>query len=103
MLILLALGAGAWRHATLRRILCALSDEGAISQRVLTLKLRALERDGLVLRRASADIPPRVDYRLSARGDRLLVEARRLLDWIRAERAGIEEARRAFDARAEEL
>lgn len=102
MLILLALGAGGWRHTTLRRILGALSIEGAISQRMLTLKLRALERDGFVLRRATHDVPPRVDYRLSGRGEALLGEAQRLLEWVKTEHAAIQAARRAFDARGED-
>ena len=99
MLILLALGAGGWRHATLRRILGALSIEGAISQRMLTLKLRALERDGFVLRRTTQDVPPKVDYRLSGRGEALLGEANRLLEWVKAECTAIREARHAFDSR----
>ena len=99
MLVLLALDAGTWRHATLRRIIGALSIEGAISQRMLTLKLRALERDGFVLRRASDEVPPRVDYRLTDRGHLLLQHARRLLDWVKTERDSIEAARASFDAR----
>ena len=99
MLLLLALDAGGWRHATLRRIVGALSIEGAISQRMLTLKLRALERDGFVLRRTTADVPPKVDYRLSARGQALLRHAVDLLDWLKQENEAIAAARAAFDAR----
>lgn len=54
-LILLVLATGEWRHAELRRTLAQLSAEQAISQRVLTLKLRTLERDGFVFRTISAD------------------------------------------------
>jgi DNA-binding HxlR family transcriptional regulator len=97
MLILLALEAGTWRHATLKRIIGALSAEGAISQRMLTLKLRALERDGFVARTVSDDVPPHVDYRLSESGRALLEEANRLLGWVRNALATIEAARRRFD------
>ena len=102
MLILLALGAGGWRHATLKRIIGALAIEGAISQRMLTLKLRALERDGFVRRRTSNDVPPRVDYWLSESGLALLGEANRLLAWVREQREAIEASRCSFDAQAAE-
>lgn len=98
MLILLALGSGAWRHATLRKIIGALSIEGSISQKMLTSKLRALERDGFVHRRTSPDVPPKVEYRLSSRGDALLEHASTLLEWLKRERVGIEATRASFDA-----
>lgn len=99
MLILLALGAGCWRQATLKRIIGALAIEGAISQRMLTLKLRALERDGFVVRSATEDVPPHVDYRLSDEGAALLGEAERLLEWIKSRRDAINAARATFDGR----
>lgn len=97
MLILLVLRTGTFRHALLRRVVGALGAEEGISQRVLTLKLRALERNGLVLRRASDDIPPRVDYQLTAGGAELVDEAQRLFDWIRGRTSEIQQARAAFD------
>ena len=96
-LILLVLGTGCWRHADLKRVLARLSAEQAISQRVLTLKLRALERDGLVARSVSGDVPPRVSYALTALGAGLLAEARRLIGWIEERSEAIQTARRAFD------
>lgn len=99
MLILLALEAGSWRHATLKKIIGALSIEGAISQRMLTMKLRALERDGFVIRDISDHVPPRVDYRLSTSGARLLAHASDLLAWLQSERAAIDDARYRYDAR----
>lgn len=96
-LILLVLATGQWRHAELRRTLAALSAERAISQRVLTLKLRTLERDGFVARSATADVPPRVSYALTALGRELHAEARRLIDWINAKAVTIRAARTAFD------
>ena len=99
-LILLVLGTGEWRHAELKRVLARLSAEQAISQRVLTLKLRTLERDGFVSRAISADVPPRVSYRLTAMGEGLLGEARGLIGWIQARSEDIRAARDAFDAEA---
>ncbi|MCA8889790.1 MAG: helix-turn-helix transcriptional regulator, partial [Parvularculaceae bacterium] len=92
-LILLILEAGATRHAALRRLINRLSSEGAISQRVLTAKLRALERDGFVIRSATHDIPPRVDYALSPLGAELVERIHGFIDWIRGNRDQIETAR----------
>ena len=100
-LILLVLGMGVWRHAELRRVLGRLGAEEKISQRVLTLKLRALERDGFVHRAASADVPPKVSYALTPLGAALHGEAWRLIGWVRDHTAAIEAARHAFDARGE--
>ncbi|MBA4354588.1 MAG: transcriptional regulator [Novosphingobium sp.] len=96
-LILLVLATGQWRHADLRRTLAQLSAEQAISQRVLTLKLRTLERDGFVVRAISDDVPPKVAYSLTALGHDLHAQARHLIDWINAREATIRRARAAFD------
>lgn len=96
MLILLTLGTGEWRHATLRRIVGTLSIEGAISQRMLTLKLRTMEQNGLVARTVSNEVPPRVSYRLTGLGAGLLGEASTLLRWVGEHRAAIVESRRNF-------
>ncbi|WP_245653669.1 winged helix-turn-helix transcriptional regulator [Novosphingobium rosa] len=98
-LILQVLMIGIWRHADLKRALAALSEEQAISQRVLTLKLRALERDGFVARHVTADVPPRVSYRLTALGVELAQEGRRMIDWVNTRSAAIIQARTAFDQR----
>lgn len=96
-LILLVLAIGTFRHAELQRALGRLGAEGKISQRVLTLKLRTMERDGLVIRSATPDVPPRVSYSLSPLGSGLLAQARALLGWIQSHRSAIEQARAAFD------
>lgn len=98
-LILQVLAIGEWRHADLKRALSALSAEQAISQRVLTLKLRALERDGFVLRRATHDVPPRVSYRLTPLGAELAHEGRRMIDWVNERSEAIIAARAGFDGR----
>lgn len=96
-LILLVLRIGRWRHADLRRVLGALGAEGRISQRVLTLKLRALERDGLVLRHVTADVPPHVSYELSETGRSLVGQVEGMIEWVHAHRAAIDAARAAFE------
>lgn len=98
-LILQVLMIGQWRHADLKRALSALSEEHAISQRVLTLKLRAMERDGFVLRQATSDVPPRVSYRLTPLGVDLAREGRRMIDWVNTRSTIILAARAEFDKR----
>jgi len=96
-LILLVLCHGEIRHADLKRTVARLSFEQAISQRVLTLKLRALERDGFVLRTVTGDIPPRTSYRLSQLGMSLASHARAMVAWINGQSAEILEARELYD------
>ena len=67
-LVMHLLNGGMLRHADLRRLICIVSAEHEISQRMLTLKLRILERDGLIERQTTADVPPRVEYRLTPLG-----------------------------------
>lgn len=102
-LILLVLATGACRHAELRRVLGGLSEEKAISQRMLTLKLRALERDGFVLRHATTHVPPQVSYELSQLGAALHSQAGTLIGWIEASSGAITDARSAFAASAQGL
>ncbi|MFD1327420.1 winged helix-turn-helix transcriptional regulator [Mycoplana ramosa] len=68
-----------------------------ISQRMLTLTLRHLERDGLVTRTMFATIPPRVDYALTPLGFKLLKPVSELVEWVRENSAEIEAAQRTFD------
>ncbi|WP_280415744.1 winged helix-turn-helix transcriptional regulator [Nocardia carnea] len=72
-----------------------------ISQRMLTLTLRHLERDGLVLRTVHPVVPPRVDYELTPLGRSLLTIIDPLVAWTREHQAEIVSARSAFDARPE--
>jgi DNA-binding HxlR family transcriptional regulator len=95
-LILLVLKIGCWRHAELRRVLGRLGSEGNISQRVLTLKLRALERDGIVSRTATNDVPSKVSYALTPLGTSLVSEAERLILWVHGHRNAIQDARAVF-------
>ncbi|MBF9235041.1 winged helix-turn-helix transcriptional regulator [Microvirga alba] len=89
--VVVQLGNGPKRFNELRRIV-----EG-ISQRMLTLTLRGLERDGLVTRTVYPTIPPRVDYALTGLGCSLLKTVRELGVWAIENRDEILEARRRFD------
>lgn len=70
-----------------------------VSQRMLTLTLRNLERDGLVTRTMEPTIPPRVDYELTELGQTLLTPVLALATWAQEHIASIERARRQFDER----
>lgn len=67
-----------------------------ISQRMLTLRLKKLEENGLVKRTVFATVPPRVDYELTPLGLTLIAPIRALLDWTLANRAAMAETRRAY-------
>jgi DNA-binding HxlR family transcriptional regulator len=92
ILVVGELGNGPKRFNVLRRAL------GSISQRMLTLTLRELERDGLVTRTVFPTSPPRVDYELTKLGRSLLEPVSALGSWAIKHRAGIQDARRRFDA-----
>ena len=94
VLVVATLGDGPKRFNELRKAL------GSISQRMLTLTLRALERDGLVTRTVFPTIPPRVDYELTKLGRSLLEPVSELGAWARRNRAAIVDARRKFDGAA---
>jgi DNA-binding HxlR family transcriptional regulator len=68
-----------------------------VSQRMLTLTLKSLERDGLVTRTVYPTNPPRVDYELTERGKTLIVPLHLLWTWAHTNRTAIEGARRGFD------
>lgn len=91
VLVVGVLGEGPKRFNELRRSL------GSISQRMLTLTLRALERDGLVTRTVFPTIPPRVDYALTKLGRSLLEPVSHLGAWARRNQPAIEAARQRFD------
>ena len=94
VLVVTTLGGGPKRFNELRRAL------GSISQRMLTLTLRALERDGLVTRTVFATVPPRVDYELTVLGRSLLTPVSELGQWALSNRPAIQKARARFDSSA---
>lgn len=69
-----------------------------ISQRMLTINLRGLERDGLVARTLFPTIPPRVDYELTEVGRTLLSPVMALVTWANANQENIKGARARYDA-----
>ena len=71
-----------------------------ISQRMLTLTLRHLERDGLITRTVHPVVPPRVDYELTVLGRSLLDAVQPLVSWSREHRPTIAHARADFDRHA---
>jgi DNA-binding HxlR family transcriptional regulator len=88
------LGGGPRRFSELKRTI-----EG-ISQRMLTLTLRGLERDGLVTRTVFPSVPPRVDYALTPLGATLLDPVTALAEWAQKNGEAIHAARARFDASA---
>ncbi len=70
-----------------------------VSQRMLTLTLRNLERDGLVTRTIYPEVPPRVEYDLTELGKTLQAPISRLWDWSAAHHDEIVEARIIYDGR----
>jgi len=73
-----------------------------VSQRMLTVTLRQLERDGLVTRKVYPVVPPRVEYSLTDLGCTLLSTIQSLVAWTEAHQAEIAAARAEYDARAAE-
>jgi DNA-binding HxlR family transcriptional regulator len=92
--VLALLGDGTRRFMDLRR-----SIEG-ISQRMLTVTLRNLERDGLIRRTVYPVVPPRVDYALTPLGRTLRDVIDALVTWAEKHTGDIRRARAAYDRRA---
>lgn len=74
---------------------------GGISQRMLTVTLRNLERDGLVTREIFAEVPPRVEYELTPRGQSLLPPTRALIAWLEETWPDIQISRAEYDSRTQ--
>ena len=68
-----------------------------ITQRMLTLTLRSMERDGLVLRHLFAEVPPRVEYELTEMGAGLLTALVPINRWIQQNLSHIDRSRQAYD------
>ena len=89
--VIMLLGGGPRRFNEIKRMV------GGISQRMLTLTLRGLERDGLVTRTVFPTIPPRVDYELTDLGRSLYTVLSQLLNWAEANHDEVRAARLRFD------
>ena len=95
VLVVATLGDGPRRFNELRR------EIPSVSQRMLTLTLRNLERDGLVNRTVTPTIPPRVDYELTGLGKSLQVPITSLANWALDHVEAIHEAQARFDSIAD--
>lgn len=96
ILVIATLGQGPRRFSELKRGI------DGISQRMLTLTVRGLERDGFVSRTVTPSIPPRVDYELTVLGRSLLEPVKALGEWAIANRTTVDAARQSFDANGSE-
>lgn len=90
VMVVVALEQGPLRYNEIRRVVAG------ISQRMLTLTLKGLERDGLINRTMYPTIPPRVDYELTELGNRLMVPLQSLYDWAAKHRPAMLAARKKF-------
>lgn len=92
VLVIMLLAGGPRRFNEIKRMV------GGISQRMLTLTLRGLERDGLVIRTLYPTIPPRVDYELTELGQSLRAPVENLGNWVFKNLPQIHSARARFDS-----
>ncbi|HZB28824.1 MAG TPA: helix-turn-helix domain-containing protein [Streptosporangiaceae bacterium] len=95
--VIAVLGQGTKRFTELKR------EVDGISQRMLTVTLRGLERDGLVSRRVYAVMPPHVEYSLTEMGRTLLDRSTALLRWAEEHLDEIDAARASYDDRAKNV
>jgi DNA-binding HxlR family transcriptional regulator len=93
VLIIAQLAHGTMRFAELRRAV------DGVSQKMLTVTLRALERDGLVSRKLYASVPPKVEYSLTPLGNSLSNKVQELCRWSESNMDHILRAREIFDNR----
>lgn len=93
VLVVVMLGKQTLRFSELRRII------PDVSQRMLSLTLRQLERDGIVSRAVTPSVPPRVDYALTPLGSTLLATLEHLSNWANEHKVEVLQAREAFDRR----
>ncbi|MFF4159461.1 winged helix-turn-helix transcriptional regulator [Streptomyces sp. NPDC001678] len=96
LLVIALLDRRSLRFSELRR------EIDGISQRMLTVTLRQLERDGLVLRTVHPVVPPRVDYELTPLGVTLHDTIRALVIWTEEHQTEVAAARASYDSRVEE-
>jgi DNA-binding HxlR family transcriptional regulator len=93
LLVILVMRDGPKRFTEIAR---AIPD---VSQRMLTVTLRKLERDGLVTRTVTPTIPPRVDYEMTALGRSIFDPLGAMARWADENRAEILASRQRFDQR----
>ncbi|MET7728443.1 winged helix-turn-helix transcriptional regulator [Streptomyces mirabilis] len=94
--ILIAAAHGPVRFTELERTI------NGISRRMLTLNLRRLERDGLLVRTVYPTVPPKVEYSLTLMARELYASLTGLVGWAERHRSAVSQARVAYDAAAEQ-
>ncbi|WP_433344871.1 winged helix-turn-helix transcriptional regulator [Micromonospora sp. CA-111912] len=94
--VVAALGQGPLRFSQARRVVVG------ISQRMLTVTLRQLVRDGLASRTVTPTVPPQVTYALTETGHSLRLAVQPLIEWAFATVDDIDAARAAYDAQIDE-
>ena len=94
VLVLMELNKGPCRFNALRRVV------DGISQRMLAVTLRHLERDGLISRKVMPTAPPQVEYALTAMGKGLIASLSHLRDWAATHQPAVRAARTAYDRTA---
>lgn len=92
VLALAALQERTYRFSELRRRI------GGVSEKMLTQTLRTLERDGLVLRQAYPQVPPRIEYSLTEQGQEAAAHITALLDWLEARMPAILDSQHQHDS-----
>ncbi|MEU8119443.1 helix-turn-helix domain-containing protein [Spirillospora sp. NPDC049024] len=97
LLVIALLGEGTKRFTELKR------EIDGISQRMLTVTLRGLERDGIVIRTVYPVVPPRVEYTLTPMGATLMDAAGTLVAWAEDHLVQIDTARADYDARQNDV
>ncbi|MDU9367304.1 winged helix-turn-helix transcriptional regulator [Klebsiella sp. 141203] len=95
VLVVYALRDGTLRYSEIRRAV------SGISQRMLTLTLKGLERDGIIERTVYPTIPPCVEYKLTELGWSLLGPLQTLLQWAVDRRPLMVAARERFDTKSQ--
>jgi len=93
VLVVVILAGGPKRFNELKRLVAG------ITQRMLTVTLRSLERDGLVSRTVYPTVPPSVEYRLTELGTTLIEPVTALATWAIRSKEAIDRARKEFDTR----
>ncbi len=101
-LIMMVLHTGELRFSLLKRTLEALAPQERVSQRMLTLSLRSLERDGLVVRTLVNENTSHVEYSLSSVGLSLIKQVEQLMFWLDDHTDYIESARKKYESEERE-
>jgi DNA-binding HxlR family transcriptional regulator len=91
VLVVAALSSGTLRFTELR------ARVGSVAPKVLTQTLRALERDGVLTRTVYAQVPPRVEYRLTDLGHSLVTPIAAIQDWAESHVSQVLAARENYD------